>query len=257
MKVRDTYFTPHDLSDLGLGQVIRPRDMIVTLVDTYSDKRQSQLAPVIAKLCGDGYLRPTGDDWDIIRLRVSDVDFRNLIVKVIELRGNGLKGSMKFLLAVFRPGENFEVSECVRLILDSSWVLDFLPSKKKKTREMLNDVVVKVIPFARKVVDDFVIDYLGLEPLPSDTPLVEDIASASSSSGSDMESKGSLEDFVVDEDEDDEGEIYSSDSSSASSSSDDDNNRRRPVKKLKTTTIEQDESSSSSSSSSSSESSDN
>lgn len=189
---------------VGLGQVIPTKDMVSAILDTYVDKHQTRLAPVLAKLCGDGCLRPTGDDWDTIRLRVSNVDFREMMVKVIELRGNGLKGTMKFLCDVFRPSENFEVSECIRMILESAWILDFLPTKKKKARQFLHDTVLTVFPFAKKPVDDFVIDYLGLEPLPSVIPAKKE--HLSSSSDSDVESRGSLDDFVVDEDEDDEGE---------------------------------------------------
>jgi methionine salvage enolase-phosphatase E1 len=72
-----------------------------------------------------------------------------------------------------------------------------------------------VFPFAKKVVDDFVIEALRLDPL----AIVNEVKKQSDieSSDSEIESLGSLNEFVVDESSEDESD--KSDSSSNSSSS--------------------------------------
>jgi hypothetical protein len=199
--------------------------MVRFLVDAYVDKYQARLAPVIAKLCGEGSLRPVGEDWGMIRLRVGDVDFRAMIVKILETKGNGLKSSMKFLTDVFRPDEEFDIAECIRLLLATSWILDFLPSKKKRARDTLYEQIVDVYPFTRKVVEDFITEYLGLDPR-SDPTLPTPPAPEVPSSDSDVESRGSLDDFVVD-DSDDSEELTSNDETDTSSSSDDEPVRKK------------------------------
>jgi hypothetical protein len=128
--------------------------------------------------------------------------------------------------------EQFDIAETVRMVLETNWIGDILPSKRRQARQALTDQIVRPFPFTTKFVDDYVRDALRLEPLHVDGLSQESILSDTKgvlSEDSDMESLGSLDGFVVDEDESESGSSSGS-SSSSSDYSDPAPKKKKPVK---------------------------
>jgi hypothetical protein len=148
--------------------------------------------------------------------------------------------------------DHFDIAETLRQVLDTNWIGDILPSKRRQARQLLSEQVSRVFPFASKFVDDYVRDALRLEPLHTDGLSQGSIVSDSNlrpwSVDSDVESLGSLDDFVVDDEE--KSETSSVNSSVSSDYSDPEPKRKKskaskPKKKSYSSVSDDDASSSS------------
>ena len=191
-----------------MQELLSTQRIIELLVSGYTGESGDKLGEVVATLCGAKSIKPDKKSWELIRFHMSSVDFRNMLVKMMEGSLDRPQQLYKLLDLVYDSEEDFEVAETLRLVLQSNWILDILPSKKKLARKTLNELFVRPFPFTKKVVDEFVEEVLRLEPLPvhpKDELVNPDSVSISAgSSDSDIESRGSLDDFVVDSEEDGE-----------------------------------------------------
>lgn len=201
----------------GLNELLSSYVLVELLVGAYPDD-PSKLGEVCSKLYSGGSLKPHEEEWQIIRANMSAIDFRKMLVHMIEMACDRIKNVAGLLTSVYRDDEQFEISDTLRILLEGNFILDILPSKRKAARAALLEYFVQPYPFTRKVVSDFCQDALRLEALeePKKPDYISD-KSVESSSDSDIESRGSLDDFVVDSDEEDD--FASSDDSEDSSAS--------------------------------------
>jgi hypothetical protein len=176
--------------------------MTELLIGAFSGEHFTYFAPCLSKLCGGNVFKPGNDEWRMIRNNMSAVDFRKLIANIVENTCDKPHQIQAFLLEVFGERDEFDLTDTLRIILESNWILDILPQKRKAARLALTEYFAKPIPSTAKVVGDFCRDMLQLSPLQERAPAGVSDASVSSSSDSDVESRGSLDDFVVDSDED-------------------------------------------------------
>jgi len=216
------------------------------LVGAYQPYEGQKLAQAVTKLYGGEVFKPRRSDWALLRKNISPIDFRQLAVSLAETNCEKPHHIPRLLLEMYDADEEYEIAETTRMLLERNWILDILPEGRKAARQILYKQFVTRYPFLSKAVADFCRDMLRLEPL-----TIEDGNSASTpSSDSDIESRGSLDDFIADSDEDgDDGSDIDSSSSEESASSEESSLDRKKKHK-----IESPFSSSSSSSSSSSDS---
>lgn len=203
----------------ALDGILPVSHMTELLLGGFSGENTRDLGSCLAKLCGGNVFKPSNDEWNMIRNNMSAVDFRTLIANIAENTCDKPHQIQRFLLEVFGPREEFDLTDTLRIILESNWILDILPQKRKAARLALTEYFVKPIPATAKVVADFCRDMLQLSPLQERARDGVSDASVSSSSDSDVESRGSLDDFVVDSDEDESGFDSNDDSESEVSSS--------------------------------------
>ena len=220
----------------GLDNILPASSVVELLIGAFPDE-PLKLGEVFSKLYSGGSLRPSEEEWRLIRANMSAVDFRKMLVSVVEMSCDRIHNVSRLLTDVFASDEQFELADTLRILLERNFILDILPSKRKAARSVLVECFVKPFPFTRKVVSDFCEEALRLEPLEveaNDGHVSE--KSVSSSSDSDIESRGSLDDFVVESDEDDEDEYSSSsdeseDSASSGSESPSDRKRKKRTRK--------------------------
>jgi hypothetical protein len=186
------------------------------LIQGYPSETGEKLGSVVTSLFSSGYLKPDYYGWHQLRQSMGKSEFRTMLVKLMEDSFDRLNQIPKLLRVVYEDeSDDFDVAETIRQLLETSWMMDIIPSSRKAARRALEDQIISVFPFAKKVVDDFVIEALRLDPL----AIVNEVKKQSDieSSDSEIESLGSLNEFVVDESSEDESD--KSDSSSNSSSS--------------------------------------
>jgi hypothetical protein len=141
-------------------------------------------------------------------------------VSVMEVQSDSFHDILDFLRTVYSSdSDEFDVNETVRVLLDRNWLLDLLPSKRKAARRVLYDSLVGTYPFTKVLVDSYVLEVLGADPeavpAPRKTEESDESGGSESSEGSDIESRGSIDDFVVDSESEDK---FSSASESLSES---------------------------------------
>ena len=192
----------------GLDELLEPSRMVEIVVGAYARVSTNELSRVFALMCSSGTLKPDSACWRIIRSNLSPFECRVLLSKIIEQTCDRLDQISDLLESVFGEDE-FEIADSIRLVLESHWILDILPQKRKKARRTVEEFLLKPFPFAKQYIDTFLIETLGFEDI---TPVAGDRRDGSSSD-SDIESRGSLDDFVVDD------SIDESDASSLSSES--------------------------------------
>ena len=218
----------------GLNGVVDSDNLIELLISAYPCETGEEFGKVFVDLYAVGRLRPSSSGWSYVKDNMGRSEFRAMIVKLVEESFDRLSQVPKLLANVFdSDSEEFDIAETVRMVLDTNWVGDILPSKRRQARQALADQIVRPFPFTTKFVDDYVRDALRLEPLHVDGLSQESILSDTKgvlSDDSDMESLGSLDGFVVDEDESESG---SSSSSSSSDYSDPAPKKKKPVKRRK------------------------
>jgi hypothetical protein len=218
----------------ALDNIISPIHMVELIIGAFPKGEEIKLASCICKLCSGSVLKPDSDAWRMIRSNMSPVDFRNLVAQIAELSCDKPHQVKRLLDDVYTGRDEFEINDTLRMMLESSWIMDILPQKRKAARSAIGEYFLKPFPFTLKVISDFCGEMLRLSPPPDRNDQVSD-RSVSSSSDSDIESRGSLDDFVVDSDEDDE-EGESDDNSEVSASSAESlasSESERPVKKKK------------------------
>ena len=214
----------------GLGDTLSAQVVIELLIGSHLPDDQEKFAQALISLYGGGCLKPDRCEWRLIRSNMSALDFRKLLAQMMEQTCDKVHSIGEFLSLIFSE-EDFEFAETLRLVLESQWILDILPPRRKAARHSLYENFVKPFRFSKKIVDDFCLDFLRLGPKEEKAGTVSD-RSVSSSSDSDIESKGSLDEFVVDSDDEESEEEVSSESDEESEFSDEDSPRRRkPLKK--------------------------
>ena len=207
---------------IGLGDFLPAGRMLELLVGGYPSESSDRLGEVVATLFGMKALKIDKDGWTLIRAHMSAPDFRAMLTQLFEMSCDGMHQMASLLSDMFNVDDEFEIAETIRLVLESHWILDILPSKRKAAQRILRGAIVERFPYTEKVVDDFCQEILRLEP-----PIDKVASGASVSSDSEIESKGSLNEFVVDSDEEDGDETGSEDESEYSSSADDESPVRR------------------------------
>ena len=200
----------------GLNGILSSGALTELLIGAFSIDDPTKMVDCVGKLYGGEVYKPDKSDWKLIQKNMSAADFKNMAVGVIEMTCDKLNQMASLLMDIYDIEEEFEIAETMRIVFDRSWILDILPQQRKAARRALQTYFTKPFPFTSKVVGDFCRGTLSLSPLPV-IHEEDSKPSLSSSSDSDIESRGSLDDFVVD-DEEDEGS-YSSDESENSSSS--------------------------------------
>jgi len=201
-----------------------PVSVVIELITgAYAADNPQKFMGALVSLYSGEQLKPEGSDWRIIRSNLSALDFRQLLTQMMEQTCDKVQNIARVLSDVFGEDE-YEIAETLRLVLDGHWILDVLPQRRKAAREKLYESFARPLNFTKKIVDDFCRDFLRLSPPKEKVASVSD-ASCSSSSDSDIESRGSLEGFVVDseEEEDEEENSDGSDSSSEESEFSEDN----------------------------------
>jgi hypothetical protein len=207
----------------GLSGLLSGEAVIELLIEAFGQDDPDKLSQAIASLYGGGQLKPAREGWRKVRSKMSALDFRKLLAQMAELACDKVHNIACLLSEVFRDDEEYEFAETLRLVLDSHWILDILPASRKAARKVLYGKFVEPFGFTEKIVEDFTRDFLRLGP-------EKDAGSDSSSTDSDIESMGSLNEFVVDsnsEDEDEEEEEEEDESSEESEFSDDSYKRKR------------------------------
>jgi hypothetical protein len=202
--------------------MIQANDLMQLLILGYPSETGEKLGSVVANLYSVGYLKPDYYGWHQIRQSMGKTEFRTMLVKLMEESFDRLNQIPKLLKVVYEDeSDDFDIAETLRHVLETNWIMDIIPSSRKAARRALEDHIVSVFPFAKKVVDDFVSEALRLEPLvvEQQTPTKKEQSDKSilGSSDSEIESAGSLNEFVVDEEEE-EGESDGGSTSGSSSS---------------------------------------
>ena len=223
----------------GLDGIIDSDRMIEILVMAYPCETGESFGKIFVDLFAVGRLKPSQRGWNFVRSSMGRSEFRAMLVRLMEESFDRLSQIPKLLGTVYDiDSEQFDIAETIRLALDTNWISDILPSKRRQARQALSEQFVRPFPFAVKYVDDFVRDALRLEPLQADGMSQESILSQPNgvrplSDDSDLESLGSLDDFVVDDDENDGSGDSSDDSSSSSNYSDPEPKRKKSKLKRK------------------------
>jgi len=237
----------------GLSGLISSNDLMHLLIHAYPSESGEKLGSVVVTLFSVGHLKPDYYGWHELRQSMEKAECRTMLVKLMEESFDRINQIPKFLRVVFEDeSDDFDVCETIRQVLETNWIMDIIPTSRKAARRSLEDHIVHAFPFAKKVVDDFVQEALRLDPL---VVLVDnkdqDDKSVKESSDSEIESAGSLEDFVVNESDGDGTNSNSddeSDSSSLVSSNYSDNDESPQAKKKQRKKIESSDDDSSSSS---------
>ena len=200
----------------GLDGLLEPRRMVQIIIGAYLNESEEAFSTVLTTLCSSSSIELDKDCWRLVRSNMSAVQFRAMLVRIVELSCDNTHAISTMLEEVYERFEEFEIAETIRLILDTHWLLDIIPQKRKKARKVIEEYFLVPFPFAQQIVDEFLTDVLRFDDIDQirDSEKISDQISVdrvSASSDSDVESRGSLEDFVVDD----------SESSVSSSSSDD------------------------------------
>jgi len=222
----------------GLDGIIQSDMMIELLSMAYPCESGEEFGKVFVDLYAVGRLKPSHRGWKFVRSSMGRTEFREMLVRLMEESFDRVSQIPKLLENVYDPeSEQFDIAETVRMVLETNWISDILPSKRRQARQALSDHIVRAFPFTVKFVDDYVRDALRLEPLQADGLSQESVVSKRNglpplSDDSELESLGSLDDFVVNDDDDESGS--SSDNSSSSSDySDPQPKRKKPKTKQK------------------------
>jgi hypothetical protein len=221
----------------GLDGSIESDRMLELIIKAFRSETGSEAGKVFVDLFAVGRIKPSRHGWNYLKGNMGRNEFRSLLTRIMEDSFDKLSQIPKLLLSVYdAETEEFDIGETIRLVLDTNWIGDILPSKRRQAREALFNQIINPFPFTRKIVNDYVRDTLRLEPLHevglSQESVVSERGRPISDDDSDQESLGSLEDFVVDE-ESDSGSSSDESSSSSSNYSDDSPKKRtkKPVKK--------------------------
>jgi hypothetical protein len=199
----------------------------------YPGDPAENVSKILVDLYSAKLLKADRETWDLIRTNFSSTGFRDMLVRLVEASCDSVRQISGLLDDIFDADEDFEISESVRCILETHWILDILPSKRKAARRILTEMIIAPFPFTKKHVDSFCEEALGLEPI-EEEKVAE--SHSTSSSDSDIESRGSLDDFVVDSDVEDEESSESDDDESLLSS--DDESPKTTKKKRKLSSVE-------------------
>lgn len=200
----------------GLDGVLTSRRLSEVIFGAYPEGSAEQISEIVIDLYSSKLLKPDRETWELFRTNLSSTEFRQMLVKLGEASCDNVFEISRVLEDVFDPEEDFEIAECIRMVLDTHWIMDILPQKRKAASRMLHEVFTRPYPSAKKAVDDFCEEVLRVEPR-SGEPEAAKVASPSSDS--DVESRGSLDAFVVDSDEDEAASESASSSESELSSS--------------------------------------
>ena len=208
----------------ALDGILPSESLTELLVGAFDPQESVKLAEVISKLHGGEVFKPAKSDWQVIRKNMSAVDFRNLAVSIAESSCEKPHHIPRLLLEMYDLGEEYEIAETTRMLLERNWILDILPQTRKAARQILYKQFVTPYPFMSKPVADFCRDMLRLSPLEKEAN-----SDSSPSSDSDIESRGSLDGFIVDSEEDESSGSGSIDSDSEESASSDESfvNRKK------------------------------
>jgi hypothetical protein len=202
----------------ALDNVLSPESLTEILIGAYGSGPEIQLADVVVKLSGGDVYKPSKEDWKLLRQNMSATDFRHMVARLIQETCEKAHHVSEFLTRVYDQTEEYELAETMRIILEGNWVLDILPQKRKAARKTLHIYFGKPFPSMKKILSDFCRDMLQLSPLPASDE-VDSNPSLSSSSDSDIESQGSLADFIADSDVESGTDSDSSSDSEESASS--------------------------------------
>jgi hypothetical protein len=214
----------------ALSGILTTSTLTELLVGAFNESEPMKMADTISKLYGGESYRPDESDWRLIRKNMSTVDFRSMLTHVMEHSCDKLHQIGDLISKVYDSNEEFEIAETLRLVLGGNWIMDIMPQKRKAARKALELSFVKPFPFAAYVVSDFCRDALSLSPIQA--PAEYDTKpSDSSSADSDIESRGSLDDFVVD-DEDESGSLTSEESEDSDSSEDSPIHRKKKKRQV-------------------------